>query len=437
MVLAVLAMSTCSPWVTWVVCCPLIYIYIYMVYIFSDLLEFLVDISYLCWRIFNQLTLFIMAVTRNNLSMKMNGKVGAYSFYTSTGGRQVARIANNSSNYGETAKRTVAMQTRRSRWGNLVSFYSANKDLMARAYERKAANISDYNRFMQLNIPLASVSLVKDDFMRGMAILQEYVIADGSLPEIDVAEVGEEGCVFNLLTKIDGEFADKTIGQVSVDLLDNNPQLQAGDQLTFVSYTNAGTTPSTIRIYRHLCEMTIDTNSAVSFGSLKYANIIAGNGLKVVIAGQGDVFGQAIIHSRSVGGSLLVSRAKITLNNDTLVEQFSEPEAVKRAINSYGVDSEKLLEPGSTEQPRPSSLPELAKISSIISPLGCARLKITDNQSGAVFYNEAYLPLGTMVNLSIVDSVGYNIEKIPWPDEPENYEVVGDITFNIKGVPTR
>ena len=154
----------------------------------------------------------------------MNGRVGAYSFYTSTGGRQVARIANNSSNFGETAKRTVAMQTRRSRWGNLVSFYSANKDLMARAYERKGANLSDYNRFMQLNIPLASVSLMKDDFMRGMAILQKYVIADGSLPEINVAEQGEEGCVFNLLTSIDGEFADNTIGQISVDLLDRNPQ---------------------------------------------------------------------------------------------------------------------------------------------------------------------------------------------------------------------
>ena len=378
-----------------------------------------------------------MAVTRNNLSMKMNGKVGAYSFYTSTGGRQVARIANNSSNYGETAKRTVAMQTRRSRWGNLVSFYSANKDLMARAYERKAANISDYNRFMQLNIPLATVSLVKDDFMRGMAILQEYVIADGSLPEIDVAEVQEDGCVFNLLTSIDGEFADNTIGQISVDLLDNNPQLQEGDQLTFVSYTNAGTTPSTIRIYRHLCEMTLDTKSAVSFGTLKYANIIAGNGLKVVIAGQGDVFGQAIIHSRSVGGSLLVSRAKITLNSDTLVSQFSEPEAVQKAIASYGVDNEKLLEPGSPQQPRPSYMDDMAKISAIISPLGCARLKITDNETGAIFYNEAYLPIGTMVNLSIVDSDGFTITKIPWPDTPESYEVVGDITFNIKGVPTR
>ena len=372
-----------------------------------------------------------MAVTRNNLSMKMNGKVGAYSFYTSTGGRQVARIANNSSNYGETAKRTVAMQTRRSRWGNLVSFYSANKDLMARAYERKGANLSDYNRFMQLNIPLASVSLVKDDFMRGMAILQEYVIADGSLPAIDVAEVQEDGCVFNLLTKIDGEFADKTIGQVSVDLLDNNPQLQQGDQLTFVSYTNAGTTPSTIRIYRHLCEMTIDTKSAVSFGTLKYANIIAGNGLKVVIAGQGDVFGQAIIHSRSVGGSLLVSRAKITLNSDTLVRQFSAPEAVKKAIDSYGVDADKLLEPGSSEQPRPTHIDSLPTIKTIVEPEGSGELKITDKATGAVYHNTASLPLGSIVSLVAHSNEGYEGTLYPNVENMENYEVTGDVTFYI------
>lgn len=373
-----------------------------------------------------------MAVTRNNLSMKMNGKVGAYSFYTSTGGRQVARIANNSSNYGETAKRTVAMQTRRSRWGNLVSFYSANKDLMARAYERKGANLSDYNRFMQLNIPLATVSLVKDDFMRGMAILQEYVIADGSLPEIGVAEVEETGMVFNLLSKIDGEFADNTIGQISVDLLDNNPQLQEGDQLTFISYTNAGTTPSTIRIYRHLCEMTIDTKSAVSFGTLKYANIIAGNGNKVVIAGQGDVFGQAIIHSRSVGGSLLVSRAKITLNSDTLVRQFSAPEAVKKAIDSYGVDNEKLLEPGSPEQPSPAHTPSLPLISTIVEPVGSANLKIAVKGTGEVYYNTASLPVGTIVELTAQANTGWEAALSPVVEDTSNYEVTEDVTFFIK-----
>lgn len=373
-----------------------------------------------------------MAITRNNLSMKMAGRVGAYSFYTTTGGRQVARIANNSSNYGDTAKRTPAMQTRRTRWGNVVSFFRNNKDLMARAFERKGSNLSDYNRFMQLNIPGATVALEKDAFMRGMAILQEYVIADGSLPGIDVAEIGEEGMIFNLLTSLDGNFSEYTIGAISVDLLDKNPQLQQGDQLTFISYTNAGTTPSTIRIYRHLCEMTIDTRSAASFGSLKYANIVAGNGLKVAIAGSGVVFGQAIIHSRSVGGSLLVSRAKITLNNTTLVEQFSAPDAVKKAIDSYGVDAEKLLEPGSAEQPAPTPIPALPLIQTIVEPEGSANLKITVKGSGEVFYNTASLPVGTVVELSAVASTGWETALSPAPEDTSNYEVTGDVTFYLK-----
>ena len=398
-----------------------------------DFIVFIVYFEYLRRQILHLISFLVMAVTRNNLSMKFNGKVGAYSFYTSTGGRQVARIANNSSNYGETAKRTVAMQTRRSRWGNVVSFYSANKDLMARAFERKAANISDYNRFMQLNIPLATVSLIKDDFVRGMAILQEYVIADGSLPEIGVAEVEEEGMVFNLLTGIDGEFADMTIGQISVDLLDHNPQLQEGDQLTFVSYSNSGGTPSTIRIYRQLCEMTIDSKSAVSFGTLRYSNMIAGNGLKIVVAGQGDVFGQAVIHSRSVGGTLQVSRAKILLNSDTLVSQFSAPEAVQKAINSYGVDTENLLEPGSTEQPRTAHIAPLAKISAVISPPECGYLEIKDNQTGSTYKNEAYVPIGSHISINPITNEGWSIAMNPELGDNDNYEVVGDITFTIKG----
>lgn len=409
------------------------YFYFSLIFFCIDFLVFIIYFGYLRRQILHLISFLVMAVTRNNLSMKMIGKVGAYSFYTSTGGRQVARIANNSSNYGENAKRTMAMQTRRTRWGNLVAFYSANKDLMARAFERKAANISDYNRFMQLNIPIATVSLVKDDFVRGMAILQEYVIADGSLPEIGVAEVEEEGMVFNLLTGIDGEFADMSIGQISIDLLDHNPQLQEGDQLTFVSYSNRGGTPSTIRIYRQLCEMTIDSKSAVSFGALRYSNMIAGNGLKVVVAGQGDVFGQALIHSRSVGGTLQVSRAKITLNSDTLVSQFSAPEAVMRAIVSYGIDRENLLEPGSTEQPRTTHIAPLATISAVISPAECGWLEIKDNQTGSTYKNEAYLPVGSETSIIFHANDGWDLDVDPDVDDNDNYEVVGDITFKVTG----
>lgn len=377
-----------------------------------------------------------MAVSRNNLSMKMKGRIGAYSFYTSTGGRQVARIANNSSNYGETAKRTEAMQTRRSRWGNLVSFYRTNRDLMSRAYERKAANISDYNRFMQLNVPLASVSLVKDAFMRGMSVLQEYIVADGSLPEIGVLKVETDYMTFNLLTSLTDEFGENTIGAVSADLLENNPQLQEGDQLTFICWINVGSTPETLRIHRKLCELTLDSKSQALFGSLPYAEIVAGNGENVAISGIDGVFGQAIIHSRSVGGSLLVSHAKIKLNSTTLVEQFSSAEAVKMAIASYGVDKDQLLEPGSPDQPKPIPAVQMAKISSIITPPQCATVKITDQGTRAEFTNEATLPIGSLVSVAVVGAEGYTLNWDPQFSDPENVEVVGDITFNIKGTPT-
>lgn len=376
-----------------------------------------------------------MAVTRNNLSMKMKGRVGSYSFYTTSGGRQVARIANNGSNYGESAKRTVAMQTRRTKWGNLVTFYRLNRDLMARAFESKDANISDYNRFMQLNIPVARVSLTRDAFMRGVCILQEYVVSDGSLPGFN-AVIEEEGRItWDLKSSLDAEFADYTIGQVSDDLIKNNPTLQKGDQLTFVSWTNAGNVDSLPRLYRHLCELTLDPTSSISFGELPSSNIVGAASGNVQILGQGLVHGQVIILSRVVAGKLLVSRSTIALSNDTFVQQFSAPDAVKEAIDSYGVDVEKLLEPGSDEQPKPKPVPALPTISSVIVPEGCATLEITDKGTGVKYYNSASLPLGTMVSLDIKMKEGWEGTNYPIPEDWNNYEVQGDVTFHIIGSP--
>lgn len=348
-----------------------------------------------------------MAVTRNNLSMKMKGRVGSYSFYTTSGGRQVARIANNGSNYGESAKRTVAMQTRRTKWGNLVTFYRLNRDLMARAFESKDANISDYNRFMQLNIPAARVSLKKDAFMRGVCILQEYVVSDGSLPGfIPVVEEGGQ-ITWDLKSSLDGEFADFTIGQISDDLIKNNPILQKGDQLTFVSWTNAANVDSLPRLYRHLCEVTLDPASSISFGTLPSANIVGAASGSVQILGQGLVHGQVIILSRVVAGKLLVSRSTIALSNDTFVQQFSAPDEVKKAIDSYGVDAEKLLEPGSDEQPAPRPLPSLVSISIVNTPSGGGNVTIKRVDTEETATNFMQVPLGTQVSLTPVNSAGY------------------------------
>ena len=365
--------------------------------------------------------------------MKMNGRVGAFSYYTTSGGRQVARIANNGSNYGESAKRTVAMQKRRTRWGNVVSFYSANKDLMARAFERKSANLSDYNRFMQLNIPIASVALTKDAFLKGWCVLQGYTIADGYLPEIQSSLLEEDGFVFDLLCTLDGEFVDYTIGQISVNLIDNNPQILEGDQITFINWTNSGVNGGGVRLYRHLCEMTIDRNSQMQFSELRYSNIVASTGSKVIIQGQGEVFGQAIIHSRSVGGSLLVSPAKIALSSTTFIDQFSNADAVQQAIKSYGVDSEKLLEPGSADQPSPAPIPSLATISAVFTPEAAGNLEIIDNETQEIFQAPASFPIGKSVKLNFAPNSGYTLAVEPNPADRNNYIVEGSVEFKVTG----
>ena len=356
--------------------------------------------------------------------MKMKGRVGSYSFYTTTGGRQVARIASNASNYGESAKRTVAMQTRRTKWGNLVTFYRLNRDLMARAFESKDANISDYNRFMQLNIPVARVSLTKDAFMRGVCILQEYVVSDGSLPGFN-AVIEEEGqIIWDLKSSLDGEFAEFTIGQVSDDLLKNNPTLQKGDQLTFVSWTNAPNVDSLPRLYRHLCEITLDPASSISFGTLPSANIVGAASGSVQILGQSLVHGQVIILSRVVGGKLLVSRSTIALSSETFVQQFSAPDAVKEAIDSYGVDSEKLLEPGSNEQPAPRPLPGLCAISVDIVPSEAGNVTIANLDTEETSINFMYVRPGTKVQLSYATNDGWVFDSYDQGFEDQKQFVV-------------
>lgn len=370
--------------------------------------------------------------------MKMKGRVGSYSFYTTSGGRQVARIANNGSNYGESAKRTVAMQTRRTKWGNLVTFYRLNRDLMARAFENKDANISDYNRFMQLNIPVARVSLTKDAFMRGVCILQEYVVSDGSLPGFN-AVIEEDGqIIWDLKSSLDGEFADLTIGQVSDDLLKNNPNLQRGDQLTFVSWTNAGNVDSLPRLYRHLCELTIDPASSISFGTLQSANIVGAASGNVQILGQGLVHGQVIILSRVVAGKLLVSRSSIALSNDTFVQQFSAPDAVKEAIDSYGVDVEKLLEPGSHEQPTPKPLPGFYTISVDIVPSEAGNVLINNVDTGKSATNFMKVAPGTRVKLSYDENQNWVFDSYNPPFQDETEFVVNsdlDITASYHKAP--
>ena len=311
--------------------------------------------------------LCIMAISRNNLSMKLTGRVGAYSYYTTTGGRQIARVAQNSSNYGESATRTEPQQMRRSKWGNLVNFYKLNKTFFRRAFESKSSNQSDYNKFMSVNLPTARVALTKNDYALGGCVLDSFRVSEGSLRGItDSYKAGALKSVIECT--LTGSLAAKTVGELSTDLLAANSFLLEGDQITYVYWRQFVTVDRVPRFYTEYFEVTMDKSSTVKLSSLPNNDIVyAEDGF---LMGEMDHEGAlaAFVLTRQSQGSLQVSTETAILNSDLYLRQWTGEEAVKKAIASYGVDNTAMLEPGSPAQPSVKPAPLMVTVTGSTNP---------------------------------------------------------------------
>lgn len=293
--------------------------------------------------------------------MKLTGRVGAYSYYTTTGGRQIARVAQNSSNYGESATRTEAQQNRRSKWGNLVNFYKLNKTFFRRAFESKNPNQSDYNKFMSVNLPTARVALTKNDYSLGGCVLDGWRVSEGSLRGItDSYKAGQLKSVIEC--SFSGALTSKTVGELSTDLLANNSFLLEGDQITYVYWRQFVTVDRVPRFYSEYFEITLDKSSTIPMSSLPNSDLVG--------AEDGHLFGEmdyegalaAFVLTRQSQGSLQVSTETAILNSDIYLRQWTGEEAEKKAIASYGVDNTAMLEPGSPAQPSVKPAPLMVTV---------------------------------------------------------------------------
>ena len=315
--------------------------------------------------------------------MKLTGRVGAYSYYTTTGGRQIARVAQNSSNYGESATRTEPQQMRRSKWGNLVNFYKLNKTFFRRAFESKSSNQSDYNKFMSVNLPTARVALTKNDYSLGGCVLDGFRVSEGSLRGItDSYKAGQLKSVIEC--SFSGALTSKTVGELSTDLLANNSFLMEGDQITYVYWRQFVTVDRVPRFYSEYFEITLDKSSTVPMSSLPNSDLVgAENGF---LFGEMDYEGAlaAFVLTRQSQGSLQVSTETAILNSDLYLRQWTGEEAEKKAIASYGVDNTAMLEPGSPAQPSVKPAPLMVTVTSSKNPEdgGVAYLSLTEDFSG-------------------------------------------------------
>lgn len=287
-----------------------------------------------------------MAIIRNAANTIMRGRVGETTYYVSLG-RQVARQRLNNSNYGKDARRTEAQQVRRVKWANLINFYRASKKWMPRAYETTKKGQTDYNRFMQINIPTSTISLTKQLASSGACVVEPYLISQGSIPSIGV-EKFSDGWITNLMLGNLETTDNMSVKDFSLALVNNNKQVRLGMQLSFVSYMQTVDTIGVPRITCTLYEVTLsDTNTAMLSDYLPaFCRSVNDGYLGTSNAIVTGAF--AYILSSNDNGRIQVSTQRLINNNTELITNYSSKQSATKSIDSYGIDTEYVLSPLST-----------------------------------------------------------------------------------------
>lgn len=282
------------------------------------------------------------------------GGAGGYSFYV-RGGEQVVRQRKNNSNYGESASRTRAQMIRRIMWGNLVNVYKAIRSWQQKAYDTKAIGQTDYNIFMKLNIPMASVGVTKAACEQGFAVFENYQVSKGSLPPVNYKLSAQNDDIITNIVYESAILATTTVGEFSAEIIAKNPQFQAGDNIAFIFFRNhqyiGAEYPYAYSVYTEVTLNTSDSSILMDIPEIGQ-RLIEGPDevLHVDIdaptpGGEPEVEGIAIIHTRKVSGQLFVSSQSILMESDQFIQRYSGEEWYNTCIDSYGIDTEVPLDP--------------------------------------------------------------------------------------------
>lgn len=295
-----------------------------------------------------------MAKSRVSINPLYKGGAGGYTFYV-RGGEQVVRQRKNNSNYGDTASRTMPQMLRRIRWGNLVNCYKAIASWQKKAYDSKVAGQTDYNIFMQLNINRVTVGETKEMCEGGCAVFEGYQVSRGSLAPINLSYDSSVPQYVSGINITQAITTTTTIGQLSTDILANNPEFLPGDNIAIVIIRNYEAPrvewPFASSVY---AEVTLDTANTALLSSIPLVGerleIAATNKLSLLAADAPDdsplhEVGAVMIHTRKAANMLKVSSQSIVMADESIIGDFSGSAWDETCINSYGITEDAPLEP--------------------------------------------------------------------------------------------
>jgi hypothetical protein len=295
-----------------------------------------------------------MAKARVSINPLYKGGAGGYTFYVREG-EQVLRQRKNNSNYGESASRTLAQMYRRIRWGNLVNTFKAMKSWQAKAYDSKTTGQTDYNIFVSLNINTATVGSTKGMNQAGAAVWQAFQVSRGSLPPIaNGLSSGNSQFITDVKLSITIT-GSTTIGQLSADIIANNPQFLAGDNLALITFRNwtpqGGRFPYAASVYQEITLDAANTNPLTSIPTIgsrivkTSGNVLGISTTSLPADDSAHEVGFVAIHARQSASTLQVSSQSIVISDEQFITQYSGSEWDLFCIESYGQTEDVPLNP--------------------------------------------------------------------------------------------
>lgn len=300
-----------------------------------------------------------MSVVKNFWLKGQSQKLAGAVIYQAMGQTRARSLATDVHN-----PRTQSQMTQRVKWANLVNLYRANQSWMKYAFEAKKSTQSDYNKFMSLNVTGSNIFLPKSVAAAGGCVVQDYMITQGSLPSIETTyDYDNSRWVTNIYLGQGYEFITNSVANFTQAVLDNNPAVREGDQLSFIrmtQLTNADNGAPYVIVRKYEVVLSLSNNRSIwDYLPQDYIESTEDATMaQIFVNDSGQAGGFVLILSRTTGGKTYVSSQRIIVaNNSAIINAYSSASALAAAIASYGESDEPFLTSTSAGQASAAYVP--------------------------------------------------------------------------------
>lgn len=235
---------------------------------------------------------------------------------------------------------TVAQVKIRARWGNLVNLYRAFAGALRLCFEGLNARVTDFNAFIKKNIMASTVYLTSGEVASGGAVVFAARVSDGTLPSIAHTMGTGDVIVSSIALGSMAITASTTLKAFSQAVINNNPEFQAGDQISAFLVKQQVNTESGIPYVEVLKqEVTLDVEDEDTI----LRDLVTAECFSVVDNHVG--FGASIngggcyVHSRKTANGIQVSGQNLVVTN-SILPTYQTAAQRQLALESYHAESD-------------------------------------------------------------------------------------------------